>query len=125
MAIASKPQSAELSAFTERLRQVGDEARKLLAQVADLAYSESKPERETDTAYVPEILESCGLDVDHMYELVRELREAKLISVENQYPFEKVKLELPEAVKRLRDSAKGQKVSLREFLVKADFNALQ
>ena len=123
MAIAETSQNADLRVFTERLGQVGDKPRKLLAQIAELAYSDAKPERESDTAYVPEILESCGLDVDHMYELLRELLSARLVTLDNQYPFEKVKLESPETVKRLRSTAHYRNVSFRELLVKADFTS--
>lgn len=119
----SESQKAELNTFAERLRHVDEEPRKLLAQITELANSSGNPEREKDTAYVPEILESCGLDVDHMYELLRALKNAHLISLEDQYPFEKVKLESPEALKYLQDSANQRNVSLRELLVKADFTS--
>ena len=85
------------------VKSVSSEARKLLAQVAELAYSGKHPERETDTAYLPEILESSGLDVDRMYALFAELQRAGLLAVVEQYPFEHAQLLTGDMLRQLRD----------------------
>jgi len=41
---------------------------------------------------MPEVHEACGLDVDQMYALLRVLREARLIEMEGEYPFEEIKI---------------------------------
>ena len=40
---------------------------------------------------MPEVHEACGLDVDQMYSLLRLLRNALLIEMEGEYPFEEIK----------------------------------
>jgi|SRR5579859_6074006 len=118
----------ELSDFTDRLRSVSEPARKLLVQIAELAYHGRGQERQPDTAYLPELHESCGLDVDAMYALLRELAKARLIEVEEQYPFEDVRI-LPaksgrNALADVARAAEIQKVSLRELLVDLRFDLL-
>lgn len=39
---------------------------------------------------MPEIHEACGLDVDGMYSVLQVLREARLINLEGEYPFEEI-----------------------------------
>jgi hypothetical protein len=41
---------------------------------------------------MPEIHEACGLDVDGMYSVLQVLREARLIKIEGEYPFEEIRL---------------------------------
>jgi len=41
---------------------------------------------------MPEIHEACGLDVDGMYSVLKVLREARLIALEGEYPFEEIRL---------------------------------
>lgn len=41
---------------------------------------------------MPEVHEACGLDVDGMYAVLRILREAGLIELTGQYPFEEIRL---------------------------------
>jgi hypothetical protein len=40
----------------------------------------------------PEILEACGLDVGHFYDLLRWLAEHELVQVAGEYPFEEIRL---------------------------------
>jgi hypothetical protein len=82
----------ELRDFSQRLQGVSEQARKLLVHIAQLAYHGRGQQRKADVAYLPELHESCGLDVDAMYSLLKELRAAKFIEVEDQYPFEDVKI---------------------------------
>ena len=51
----------------------------------------------------PEILEACGLDVGEFYALLKVLAEAGLIRVNNEYPFEEIRL-TSEAEKSIADS---------------------
>lgn len=41
---------------------------------------------------MPEVHEACGLDVDAMYSVLKVLREARLIKLEGEYPFEEIRL---------------------------------
>jgi len=118
----------DLRDFTRHLRSVSEQARKLLVHIAELAYHGRGQGRKPDTAYLPELHESCGLDVDAMYELLRELAKARLIEIEEQYPFEHVKI-LPaksgwNAVAEVSLAAEKQKVSLRAILVDLRFELL-
>ena len=121
-------QSEDLRDFTRHLRSVSEQARKLLVHIAELAYHGRGQGRKPDTAYLPELHESCGLDVDAMYELLRELAKARLIEIEEQYPFEDVKI-VPaksgwNAVAEVSLAAEKQKVSLRAILVDLRFELL-
>jgi hypothetical protein len=120
--------SEDLRDFTRHLRSVSEQARKLLVHIAELAYHGRGQGRNADTAYLPELHESCGLDVDAMYELLRELAKARLIEIEEQYPFEDVKI-LPaksgwNVVAEVSLAAEKQKVSLRAILVDLRFELL-
>lgn len=84
--------AADVRDFSARLRSVSEQARKLLVHITELAYYGRGQQRKPDVAYFPELHESCGLDVEAMYVLLRELQRAKLIEVEDQYPFEDVKI---------------------------------
>jgi len=117
--------SAEVREFSERLHSVSEQARKLLAHIAELAYHGRGQQRKPDVAYLPELHESCGLDVDAMYSLLSELQNAKLVRLEDPYPFEDVQI-LPSssgwnAVEALAKFCETQKLVLREVLV--DFRA--
>jgi hypothetical protein len=41
---------------------------------------------------MPEVHEACGLDVDAMYSVIEVLREAGLIKLEGEYPYEEIRL---------------------------------
>jgi hypothetical protein len=119
----------ELRDFSQRLLGVSDQARKLLVHIAQLAYHGRGQQRKADVAYLPELHESCGLDVDAMYALLKELRAAKFIEVEDQYPFEDVKI-LPmrsgwNALAAIARFSEDQKIALRDILVEGHFDLLQ
>jgi hypothetical protein len=84
--------AAEIREFSDRLGFVSEQARKLLAHVAELAYHGRGQQRKADVAYLPELHESCGIDVERMYTLLNELQQASLVQIEEQYPFEDVKI---------------------------------
>jgi hypothetical protein len=91
----AKNERQELQALADRLKTVPEGSRKLLVHIVELACGGSLEGRKQDTAYFPELYESCGLDVEAMYELLQPLQSAGLIELENQYPFEDVRLALP------------------------------
>jgi hypothetical protein len=119
----------ELRDFSQRLLGVSEQARKLLVHIAQLAYHGRGQQRKVDVAYLPELHESCGLDVDAMYALLKELRAAKFIEVEDQYPFEDVKiLSLRSgwnALAAIARFSEDQKIALRDILVEGHFDLLQ
>jgi hypothetical protein len=82
--------SAALAAFVERLRALPKFTRKLLAQIAGLAYRKHEDARKLGAAYLPELHETCGLGVDEMYVLLHELEDAGFIHMEGDYPFQDV-----------------------------------
>src|SRR6185437_1337386 len=118
--------AADVREFSERLQSVSEQARKLLAHIAELAYHGRGQQRKPDVAYLPELHESCGLDVEAMYSLLNELQQARLIQLEDPYPFEDVKI-LPSSagwnvLAALARFSETEKVPLREVLV--DFRAI-
>ena len=112
---------ADLLEFSGRLHSVSEQACKLLAHIAELAYHGRGEERKRDVAYLPELYESCGLDVEAMYSLLRELQHAKLVRLEDPYPFEDVKI-LPSSsgwnvLHAVAKFCEPEKLVLREVLV--------
>lgn len=113
--------SADLREFSERLHSVSEQAQKLLAHIAELAYHGRGQQRKPDVAYLPELHESCGLDVEAMYSLLSELQGAKLVRLEDPYPFEDVRI-LPSSsgwnvLEALAKFCETQNLMLREVLV--------
>jgi hypothetical protein len=82
----------DLHEFATRLHSISERARKLLVQIAEMAYHGRGQDRRTDVAYLPELYESTGLDVESMYALLKELQTARFINVEDPYPFEDVEI---------------------------------
>jgi hypothetical protein len=121
--------SSDIEEFANRLRSISERARKLLVHIAELAYHGRGQQRKPDVAYLPELYESCGLGVEEMYPLLSDLKAAGLIEVEDQYPFEDIRI-LPVAsgwhvVAALSQFAERQKISLRDLLVDLRFELLQ
>jgi hypothetical protein len=120
----------DLRGLAERLQGVPESSRKLLAHMVELAYDRNREGRQPDTAYLPELHESCGLDVEAMYETLLPLQRAELIELENEYPFEDIRLiaagasgeKLLLAVLRF---CKHEKVPLRDVIVDLRFDLLQ
>jgi hypothetical protein len=111
----------EIREFSDRLHSVSAQARKLLAHIAELAYHGRGQQRKPDVAYLPELHESCGLDVEGMYSLLHELQQAKLIQVEDRYPFEDVKILRASSgwnvLQAIAGFSQNRKIPLREILV--------
>ena len=118
-----------LDQFRDRLGSVSQQARKLLLQIAQLAYHGRGQDRKPDTAYLPELHESCGLDVDAMYGLLQELAQVSLIGLEDSYPFEDVRvMSMPSgwnALAAISAFCEAGEVSLRGVLVDLRFDALK
>jgi hypothetical protein len=121
--------SSALAEFTNRLQALPVADRKLLAHIAAFAYRDRHDGRKLGTAYLPELHETCGLGVDEMYSMLRQLEAAGFIRVEGKYPFEDVvvcdepQLHWP----ILRDLARfcsGGEVSLNDLVVDLRFDLL-
>lgn len=118
----------DLRDLAVRLRSVSERARKLLVSVAEMAYLSRGQDRQSDVAYLPELYESTGLDVESMYALLQELQAARLIAVEDPYPFEDIKI-LPcasgwNALAAILRFADAEKVPLRDIIVDLHFELL-
>lgn len=129
-AINEQPvRAAELREFSEHLATVSARARKLLVQIAELAYHGRGGDRKADVCYLPELCESCGLDIDAMYLLLKELVATKFIEVEDQYPYEDVRVLAAASgwnvLEAVASSAAERKVSLRDILVDGRFELLR
>jgi hypothetical protein len=115
----------ELRDFAPRLRSLSERARKLLVSIAEMAYHGRGQERRPDVAYLPELYESTGLDVESMYTLLQELQQARLVAVEDPYPFEDIKiLACPSgwnALAALARFAEVEETPLRDILVDLRF----
>lgn len=119
----------DLRDFEVRLQSVPEHARKLLVHIAELAYHGRGQQRKADVAYLPELYESCGLEVDTMYALLKHLQAARMIEVEDQYPFEDVKI-LPAAsgwnvLAAVARFSEVEKIGLRDIVVDLRFDLLQ
>jgi hypothetical protein len=121
----TETEKQELQALAASLQGVPESSRKLLAHIVELAYRGRNDVRQQDTAYLPELHESCGLDVEAMYETLQPLQDAGLIEVENQYPFEDVKLGSPGGIFRtLSRLCHEKKISLQEVMAQSRFDLL-
>ena len=115
--------------FESKLASLSLAARKLLAHITDLATRSQTSGRRKDAAYLPELHETCGLDVDAMYQLLREIEEASFVQLEGDYPFQDVLL-VPDFETQwlvLADLAKFcslEKISLREMIADMKFEVL-
>ena len=125
----SEGHAEDLRDFDSRLRSVSERARKLLVSIAEMAYHGRGQERRPDVAYLPELYESTGLDVESMYTLLQELQQARLVAVEDQYPFEDIRiLACPSgwnALEAIARFAEAEKIPLRDILVDLRFELLK
>jgi hypothetical protein len=129
--MATEPQPAsltrdDLARFRERLATATPAGRKLLTHIAELAYHGRGQQRQPDTAYLPELYECSGVGVEQMYELMKDLQQAKLVEVEEEYPFEDVKIAMDpisgaNALGEVARECERRGVSLRDVLVDLDF----
>ena len=101
----------------DRLQQVSLQAAKLYARMVEMSHSGRGQARSQDAAYLPELYESCGVTVEEMYAYIEELKTARLIEVEGEYPFEDAKIVDAAEVGVLADAAAKRKRSLSDVLV--------
>jgi hypothetical protein len=123
----AQPDAQVLTELSGRLRAVSLTARKLLSHVAELAYRPAHPTdgtaRKPHCAYLPELHESCGLDVEAMYGYLHELTANGLIALEGDYPFEDARLLFP-VMEKLHQRATERRISLRDVLAEVRFDEL-
>ena len=129
MAETRTQNARDWSALSARLQSTPEASRKLLVHIVELAYGESRAGRQPDTAYLPELHESCGLDVEAMYETLRPLQRAGLIALENKYPFEDIRLTAAGAAQEklwpvLFGCCESRKIPLRDVIVDLGFDRL-
>lgn len=121
--------SYDLDQFELRARSISERARKLLVQIVELAYHGRGQQRKPDVAYLPELYESCGLGVEAMYPLLDELKNAGLIEVEDQYPFEDVRIPLTKSgvnvLAEISRFCESEKIPLRDVIVDLRFDLVQ
>lgn len=121
--------SCDLDQFERQARSISEHARKLLVQIVELAYHGRGQQRKPDVAYLPELYESCGLGVEAMYPLLDELRKAGLIEVEDQYPFEDVRIPLTKSgvnvLAEISRFCESEKIPLRDVIVDLRFDLVQ
>ncbi len=121
---------AALADFQVRLRSLSLDARKLFAHIADLAIRSHAAPRKPNAAYLPELHETCGLDVDAMYRFLNELRGAALVQLEGEYPFQDVLL-VPDVqtgwllIADLHKYCALEKIPLRDVIVEPNFDDLR
>jgi hypothetical protein len=87
---ADASRAAAVGDFATRVQSLPAFARKMLAHIAELAYSEHHDGRKPGVAYFPELHETSGVGVDEMYALLQEIECAGLIRLEGEYPFQNV-----------------------------------
>ncbi|PYY15862.1 MAG: hypothetical protein DMG61_06065 [Acidobacteria bacterium] len=128
-ALSEEAHANDLRDFDVRLRSVSERARKLLVHIAEMAYHGRGQDRAADVAYLPELYESTGLDVESMYALLKELQAARFIAVQDPYPFEDVKI-LPcasgwNALAAISSLCEAKGISMRDIIVNFRFELLQ
>jgi hypothetical protein len=124
--------------LAERLSPLPENSHKLLARIVELAYQGKSRDpdqgrnndRRPNTVYFPELHESCGLDVEAMYETLKPLQSAGLIEIDDQYPFEEIALvaQLPSgenALAELSHRCELANVSVWEVVVGREWSALE
>lgn len=125
------PDAAKQSAFAafeSTLRSLSPTARKLLAHIAELATRPHDSGRQVNAAYLPELHETCGLDPEPMFELLKELESAHAIQIEGKYPYQDVLLAPTEGWLLLADLARfcaHEKLLLRDIVVDLKFDRLR
>lgn len=95
--------SGQYKSYNDQLGKVSEQARKLLVHIVDTLHGGRVPQRSEDTTYAPELLESTGLTVENFIALIEELRNAKLIEVEGDFPFEDVRIPHDSPIKAIYD----------------------
>jgi hypothetical protein len=117
-----------MSASTDlasRLRLLPVSARKLLCVIARQAYHGALRSKPPGIATMPEVHEACGLDVDAMYSVLQILREAGLIEMEGEYPFEEIRLAESSAIEALLKRCEAATVPFEDIVVDLRFDLVE
>jgi hypothetical protein len=119
---------ASVAAFEAKLQTLSATARKLLAHIADMATRPHAASRRENAAYLPELHETCGLDPEPMFELLKELAAAKTVQIEGEYPYQDVVIAPVDEWPLLADLARfaaAEKLPLRDIVVDLRFDLLR
>jgi hypothetical protein len=106
----------------QRLGAVSPQAAKLYARMVEMSRSGRGQARSRNAAYLPELYEACGITVEEMYAYIEELKTARLIEVEGEYPFEDAKIVDATEAAALADEAALRKRSFSDALVELQGN---
>lgn len=113
--------AAELPQLIAQLESVSPSARKLLTLIAEQAPAEPQHE-----ALMPRLHEACGLDPEEMDRHLAELRRARVVRVDGQYPFEQIAAAPTasgwDAIGSLVRLARACNVTPREAFAELDFS---
>ena len=107
----------------ERLQAVSPQAAKLYARMVEMSRSGRGQARSKDAAYLPELYEACGVTVEEMYAYIDELKTARLIEIEGEYPFEDAKIVDAAEAGALADEATERNQLLGDVLVELQAKA--
>jgi hypothetical protein len=110
--------------FEQQLRRLPVEERKLLCVIVQQGCHGSLRTKEPGIATMPEVHEVCGLDVDGMYAALRVLRDAGVIKVTGQYPFEEIGLTGTEE-QAICDYCHAHQIALEDVFVDLRFDLLK
>ena len=101
-------------------------ARHLLCVIARQAFHGTLRSKDPGVATMPEVHEACGLDVDGMYAVVKTLRDAGLISLEGEYPFEEIRF-IGEgvAMESILQRCESAKIALEDVVAELRFDLLK
>ena len=111
-----------MSGLQERLSKVSAQAAKLYARMVEMSRTGRGQSRSEDAAYLPELYEACGITVEEMYVYIEELKAARLIEVEGEYPFEDAKIVDAAEAGALADEAAKRKQLLSDVVVELQNN---
>ena len=110
--------------LADRLRPLPVSARKLLCVIARQAYHGALRSKPKGIATMPEIHEACGLDVDAMYSVLKTLRDAGLITMAGEYPFEEIQFNESTEIEALVKRCELTGISQEDVVVELRFELL-
>ena len=123
MSVETKVEKHQLEAFRQRLQSLPEQPRKLLVRIGELVYMGRGGDRKPGVAYLPELYESCGVEVNEMYPMLRPLVDGKFVELEGDYPFEDLRVLGPELGEITRQ-CHARKLQLSDVVVELDFGKL-
>ena len=103
--------------LASRVRSLPVSARKLLCVIARQAYHGALRSKPLGIATMPEVHEACGLDVDAMYSVLGILREAKLIDMQGEYPFEEIRVAESSGIEEILRRCEAAAIPLEDVVV--------